>query len=131
MSLLNLHDAYPYPASPQASTNRGSLVISRSGGASAMVTDEGVSRAPVIEFALLDDVRKFLLWLGQNETEIKAQAATTTSHGKVSLSPRFPLVFALTISVYFVQLIAIKPLVDGSRVMLKCEYYTGDASGQN
>jgi len=29
------------------------------------------------------------------------------------------------------QLIAIKPLVDGTRVFLKCEYYTGDASGQN
>jgi len=53
------------------------------GGASAMVTDEGVSRAPVFDFAHLNDVKQFLQWLVANEAEIKKQAGATTSHGKV------------------------------------------------
>jgi hydroxymethylglutaryl-CoA reductase (NADPH) len=93
-----------------ASHNRGSRVISLSGGARVICLTERVSRAPGFLFNNLIEAGTFLLWSSkQFETYCKI-AKTTTQHGKLE---------------------DVRATLEGNHVYLNFEYTTGDASGQN
>lgn len=93
-----------------ASYNRGMKILNHSGGAQATVVHEAMQRAPVFIF---DDARKgkeFVGWLRKHFNEIKAQAESTTSVGK---------------------LVDIDPYQSNNFVFVRFNYSTGDAAGQN
>ncbi len=93
-----------------ASYHRGALLISESGGASAAVIAEGVSRAPGFAFNSIFDAGSFVAWaVGQLET-FKKVAEGTTHHG---------------------ELVDMRVTVEGNHVYLNFEFLTGDAAGQN
>lgn len=93
-----------------ASYNRGAHIISESGGASVMLLNEGVSRAPVFVFENLEDLGRFVNWTIENEPEIRRQAEATTGYGK---------------------LVDMGMTIEGATVYFSFTYETGDASGQN
>ncbi len=93
-----------------ASYHRGAIVLSESGGCTAVLVAEGVSRAPGFAFASLIEAGRFVAWaVGEVETFRKV-AATTTSHGSLT-NLRFS--------------------IEGNHVYLIFDYLTGDAAGQN
>ena len=93
-----------------ASYSRGAQLISDAGGCTALLLNEGVSRAPGFAFRDLPSAAEFLVWaLGQQDA-FKAVAESTTRHGK---------------------LVNLRITVEGNHVYLNFEYTTGDAAGQN
>ncbi|SEG02107.1 hydroxymethylglutaryl-CoA reductase [Vibrio hangzhouensis] len=93
-----------------ASYNRGANLITASGGASAMLLNEGVTRTPGFAFKSLIEAGQFVAWLVTQFDHFKVLAESTTSHGKLS---------------------DINVNIEGNHVYLVFEYLTGDASGQN
>ena len=93
-----------------ASYNRGANLITESGGCSAMLLNEGVSRAPGFIFKNLMEAGVFIVWIEQQFDQFKEAVAKTTQHGK---------------------LIDVKVTLEGNHVYLVFDYLTGDASGQN
>lgn len=93
-----------------ASYNRGTKVISDSGGCSAVLINALVNRCPVFAFKNLTEVGQFLVWMNEHYTTIKAKAEMTTRFGKL-----FDLRYTL----------------EGNHVFMSFDYETGDASGQN
>ncbi len=93
-----------------ASYNRGANLMTKAGGCTALLLNEGVSRAPGFAFKSLIDAGAFVAWtLGQID-EFKRLAETTTRFGKLQ---------------------DMRVTVEGNHVYLNFEYLTGDASGQN
>lgn len=93
-----------------ASYNRGMKLLRESGGVTATVVDDAMQRAPVFVFKSAREAQKFGAWIKENFAEIKAQAETTTSVGKLRDIQQFP----------------------ASRFLyLRFNYTTGDAAGQN
>jgi hydroxymethylglutaryl-CoA reductase (NADPH) len=93
-----------------ASYSRGSQVISEAGGCSAVLLNEGVSRAPGFAFANLEECGRFVVWATSQFDEFRRIAEATTRHGK---------------------LIDLRLTVEGNHVYLCFDFTTGDASGQN
>lgn len=93
-----------------ASYNRGSKLITSSGGASVMLINEGVTRTPVFAFYDLHQSSQFVSWVIDNDACFRKIAESTTSHGK---------------------LLDINMNMEGNHVYLIFQYETGDASGQN
>jgi hydroxymethylglutaryl-CoA reductase (NADPH) len=93
-----------------ASYSRGSQLISAAGGCTAMLLNEGVSRAPGFAFQNLREAGRFVVWVTGQMEEFKRQAAGTTRHG---------------------ELIDLQITVEGNYVYLNFEFLTGDAAGQN
>ncbi len=93
-----------------ASYNRGTHVISHSGGARAVCFSEAVLRSPCFVFKDIVQAGEFLYWLLPKIGELAGIINTKTSHG---------------------ELIDIKPSINGPAVYMIFEYTTGDASGQN
>jgi hydroxymethylglutaryl-CoA reductase (NADPH) len=93
-----------------ASYDRGCHVISASGGCTAMLLNEGVSRAPGFAFRDLRECGRFLLWATEHLDEFRKVAERTTRHGKLA---------------------DLRVTVEGNHVYLTFEFTTGDASGQN
>ena len=93
-----------------ASYSRGSQLITASGGASAMLLNEGVTRTPAFAFYNLAEAGQFVAWAVTQYDTFKQLAEATTSHGKLS---------DINIS------------IEGNHVYLVFEFLTGDASGQN
>jgi len=93
-----------------ASYNRGMRAISRSGGCSTIIANEGVARAPAFEFDNLTDTALFVIWAMQHKKRIKYVAEKTTHFGK---------------------LINMSFNMEGNRVYFIFEFVTTDASGQN
>lgn len=93
-----------------ASYSRGAQLITKAGGATAMLLNEGISRAPGFAFRTLEEVGQFVMWAVAQQGEFKRIAESTTRHGK---------------------LIDVRITVEGNHVYLNFEYTTGDASGQN
>jgi hydroxymethylglutaryl-CoA reductase (NADPH) len=89
---------------------RGARVISRAGGASALVLGEAIARSPCFVFARLADAGRFVAWLAASYDEIKSITESTTAHGRL-LDLRFT--------------------VEGNHVYVAFEYETGEACGQN
>ena len=93
-----------------ASYNRGMKLLRESGGVTATVADDAMQRAPVFVFKSAREAQKFGAWIKENFAEIKAQAETTTSVGRLRDIQQFP----------------------ASRFLyLRFNFTTGDAAGQN
>lgn len=93
-----------------ASYHRGSTLLTRAGGCSALLLAEGVSRAPGFAFANARESGQFITWVVENQERIQAAAEATTSHGRLT---------------------DLRITMEGNHVYLLFEYQTGDASGQN
>jgi hydroxymethylglutaryl-CoA reductase (NADPH) len=93
-----------------ASYCRGAQLISQAGGCTAVVLNEGVSRAPGYAFTDLRDAGAFVAWAMTQLDVFRAKAEATTRHGKLT---------------------DMRITVEGNHVYLNFEYTTGDAAGQN
>jgi hydroxymethylglutaryl-CoA reductase (NADPH) len=93
-----------------ASVNRGLSTIERAGGATARVTDSGMTRAPVFQVADVAEAAEVVQWVEANEGDLADAAESTTSHG---------------------ELLAVDPYVVGDNVFLRFVYDTKDAMGMN
>jgi hydroxymethylglutaryl-CoA reductase (NADPH) len=93
-----------------ASYHRGCALIGETGGCTAMLLYETVSRSPAFAFRNLADAGKFVAWVLERVDRFKEIAKSTTRHGEL-----------LDIGVTF----------EGNHVYLTFEFSTGDASGQN
>lgn len=93
-----------------ASYNRGMRVIRESGGVTTTVCGEAMQRAPCFVFRNGREARDFSNWLSAHFDEIKAQAESTTSVGK---------------------LLDIEQYVFHNFVNTRFNFSTGDAAGQN
>ncbi|HEX8372611.1 MAG TPA: hydroxymethylglutaryl-CoA reductase [Chthoniobacterales bacterium] len=93
-----------------ASYHRGAVVLSESGGCTALLISEGISRAPGFAFANLIEAGRFVAWAVGEVEKFREIAAGTTRHGSLT-DLRFS--------------------VEGNHVYLVFEYLTGDAAGQN
>jgi hydroxymethylglutaryl-CoA reductase (NADPH) len=112
---LHAHGDYLVPlatteAALVASYSRGADVITRSGGAAAVMVSEGVLRSPVFVFADIVEAGLFVGWAAERAEALREAAEATTRHGKLE---------------------AIEPFIDNDTVFLICRYTTGDAAGQN
>lgn len=93
-----------------ASYHRGSQLLSEAGGCSAVLLQEGISRAPGFAFRSLFESGQFVAWAVANMDEFRRQTEGTTRHGK---------------------LVDMRVTIEGNHVYLNFEFTTGDASGQN
>lgn len=93
-----------------ASYNRGTLLISESGGCTAIVLHEGVSRAPGFAFATMAEAGEFVSWAVRAIDQLRVVAEGTTRFGKLR---------------------DMRVNLDGNNVYLIFEFTTGEASGQN
>lgn len=100
-------------------TSEGTLVASfqhafnamnRSGGASALCSDEQVGRAPCFEFANLAQAGDFARWLPSQFASLQEVTAGTSR---------------------FCRLLAVTAAIVGNTVYVLFEFATGDAAGQN
>jgi hydroxymethylglutaryl-CoA reductase (NADPH) len=93
-----------------ASYSRGSHLLSEAGGCTAVLLNEGVSRAPGFAFQHLREAGRFVLWATEHIDDFRQVAEATTRFGKLK---------DLRIS------------LEGNYVFLNFEFFTADASGQN
>lgn len=93
-----------------ASHARGARLLTEAGGCTAVLLNEGVSRAPGFAFATLADAGRFVIWAAAQVDTFRTTAAATTRHG---------------------ALLDMRVTVEGNHVYLAFEFSTGDASGQN
>ena len=94
-----------------ASVNRGCSVISESGGVTAKILDDKMTRAPVLKAKSVTDAIEIKSWIKEHFKELKKAAEVTTRHGK---------------------LIKIDPIfVVGKYIYPRFVYTTGDSMGMN
>lgn len=93
-----------------ASYNRGSALITQSGGCSSLVLNDGVCRSPGFIFNNLIEVGQFINWINNNLNSFFKIPESTTKYGK---------------------LIDISCNTEGRHVYLIFDFYTGNAAGQN
>jgi len=93
-----------------ASYSRGAQLISEAGGCTAVLLNEGVSRAPGFAFRSVTECGRFVVWATEQLEELRRRAESTTRHGK---------------------LVDLRITIEGNHVYLNFEFTTGDASGQN
>ncbi|MFC7057675.1 hydroxymethylglutaryl-CoA reductase (NADPH) [Halovenus salina] len=93
-----------------ASVNRGLSAIDDAGGATARVTDSGMTRAPVFRVAGVAEAETVVEWVDDHAEQLREAAESTTSHG---------------------ELLAVEPYVVGDNVYLRFAYDTKDAMGMN
>jgi len=95
-----------------ASTNRGARAITESGGATAYVYDDGMTRSPVVQMPSIKECAQLKTWLN-NTTNFKSLQnifASTTSFGKLK---------------------KIEVMLAGRLAYLRFKCTTGDAMGMN
>lgn len=93
-----------------ASYNRGCHAISESGGSTAVLLAEGVTRTPGFVFARVAEAGEFAVWVSEQEERLRELTATTTRHGRLE-DVRFT--------------------IEGNHLYLHLVFHTGDAAGQN
>ncbi|NJR64453.1 MAG: hydroxymethylglutaryl-CoA reductase [Leptolyngbyaceae cyanobacterium CRU_2_3] len=93
-----------------ASYNRGTQLITEAGGCTAMLLNEGVSRAPGFAFRNLPEVGQFMAWAIAHQENFKQVAESTTQYGKLT---------------------DLRLTVEGNHIYLDFQFTTGDAAGQN
>ena len=93
-----------------ASYSRGARLISEAGGASALLLNEGVGRAPGFVFRTIRESGEFVAWVLAQVEEFRRVAEGTTLHGRLE---------------------DVRLAVEGNHVYLQFEFKTGDAAGQN
>ena len=93
-----------------ASYSRGAQLIGEAGGCSAILLNEGITRAPSFAFANLREAGVFTAWALSQFDDFRRAAESTTHHGK---------------------LIDMRVEIEGNHVYFIFEFHTGDAAGQN
>jgi hydroxymethylglutaryl-CoA reductase (NADPH) len=93
-----------------ASVNRGLSAIRAAGGATARVTDSGMTRAPVFRVRGVAEAEEVVEWVTDHAGRLREAAESTTSHG---------------------DLLTVDPYVVGDSVFLRFVYDTKDAMGMN
>src|SRR5262249_15108706 len=93
-----------------ASYSRGSHLLTEAGGCTAVLLNEGVSRAPGYAFNNLREAGVFVLWATEHVDDFRKAAEGTTRFGKLN---------------------DVRITVEGNHVYLSFEFLTADASGQN
>jgi hydroxymethylglutaryl-CoA reductase (NADPH) len=93
-----------------ASYSRGAQLLTEAGGCTALLLNEGVSRAPGFAFASVTDAALFVMWATANLEAFCAAAAATTRHGR---------------------LVDLQAALEGNHVYLVFDFTTGEAAGQN
>ena len=93
-----------------ASISRGMSVINASRGSRTRVFGDYMTRAPVLRVRDLEHACQCIQWIDAHEDEIKAAAASTTSHGKLVKIEKYPM---------------------GRGIYLRFSFETGDAMGMN
>lgn len=93
-----------------ASVNRGCKAITESGGAKTKIINDHMTRAPVFQTPSIKHAIRLIGWVAENFEKIKAEAESTTKHGK---------------------LLRIEPFILGNNVWLRFIFSTGDAMGMN
>jgi hydroxymethylglutaryl-CoA reductase (NADPH) len=93
-----------------ASYNRGMRAITECGGITTTVFDDVMQRAPAFVFRSARESKAFGEWMEQNFDQIKEQAETTTSVGKLEFIQQWPM---------------------NRTLYTRWNYSTGDAAGQN
>ncbi len=93
-----------------ASIARGAEVVNLAGGANVQIVADSVARTPVFTFETVSEMFEFSEWVRKNHNKLKAEAETTTSHGKLIAIDQYPI---------------------GTNLILRFSYSCGDASGQN
>jgi hydroxymethylglutaryl-CoA reductase (NADPH) len=93
-----------------ASYHRGSVLISKAGGCSAMLMAEGVTRSPAFAFNTIADLAIFSHWVILNKEKLTGVAKKTSN---------------------YCLLIDIRIAAEGNHLYLLCDFTTGDAAGQN
>ncbi|MBM4241782.1 MAG: hydroxymethylglutaryl-CoA reductase (NADPH) [Euryarchaeota archaeon] len=94
-----------------ASVNRGSAVISQSGGVTVKIIDDKMTRAPAIKAESVNEAFEIKKWIEENFSKLKKAAEVTTSHGR---------------------LLKIEPiLVVGRYLYPRFVFTTGDSMGMN
>jgi hydroxymethylglutaryl-CoA reductase (NADPH) len=93
-----------------ASYNRGMRLLHEAGGVTTTIVADHMQRAPAFMFESARQGRDFADWLEENFDEIKAEAETTTSTGRLE---------------------EIEKYIAGRIVFTRFNYTTGDAAGQN
>ena len=106
---------YPIPMATTegalvASTHRGARAINKSGGCTVVMTNEGMTRAPVVEVPTLEHAAALKMMCESKFAEIKAAFESTTRFGK---------------------LINLRVALSGRKVFLRFRATTGDAMGMN
>jgi hydroxymethylglutaryl-CoA reductase (NADPH) len=93
-----------------ASYNRGAKLLTRAGGCTARVLDQGVSRAPGFVFASAPEALEFAGWVESQAQAIRQTAEATTRHGRLKRMTCIP---------------------EANYAFLELLFDTRDASGQN
>ena len=93
-----------------ASVNRGCAVIRQSGGATARVLENGMTRAPAFRVADVREAETVATWVTDHVDQLAAAAEETTSHGECT---------------------AVRPYVVGDTIFCRFTYDTKDAMGMN
>jgi hydroxymethylglutaryl-CoA reductase (NADPH) len=93
-----------------ASYHRGSVLISKAGGCSAVLISEGVTRSPGFAFDTIANLAAFSHWVLLNKNKLSETAKQTSN---------------------YCRLIDIRIATEGNHLYLLCDYTTGDAAGQN
>jgi len=93
-----------------ASIARGVSCINQSGGATAVTVQQATNRDPIFIFDSISSLGEFVVWAQEHEKDFKRVAESTTSVGKLK---------------------EIRYIIEGPDLHMRCQYFTGDASGQN
>jgi len=93
-----------------ASYHRGSVLIAKAGGCSAMLMAEGVTRSPGFAFNTIANLAVFSHWVLLNKENLIETAKKTSN---------------------YCRLIDIRIAAEGNHLYLLCDFTTGDAAGQN
>ncbi len=93
-----------------ASADRGSSVITTSGGANVRIFKDEMTRAPVFRTKDITGAKLFMDWVNANFEKLKQKAESTTHYG---------------------ELLSINTFTAGRNVFLRFSYRTADAMGMN
>lgn len=93
-----------------ASYHRGSVLISKVGGCSAVLMSEGITRSPAFAFNTIADLANFSHWVLLNKDKLIVIAKQTSN---------------------YCELIDLRIAAEGNHLYLLCDFTTGNASGQN
>ena len=93
-----------------ASYHRGAVLISKVGGCSALLLAEGLTRSPGFVFDTLAQLATFSHWVIVNQNKFSDIVKNTSR---------------------YCQLTDLKITSEGNHLYLLCDYFTGNAAGQN
>lgn len=93
-----------------ASVSRGCKAVTQSEGATVVIENVGVTRAPVFQTKGILESKKLIKWVEHNFSELQKVSASTSLHLKLS---------------------SFKPYILGNKVWLRFVFDTSDAMGMN